>query len=215
VTGGVASGSAAGAEAAGGGAGDRSRGPYAKGIAKREEILRTALAVFAESGPRGSSLRELADAAGLSQAGLLHYFDSKEELLVAILRARDEADARSFADEDAFGSLARIMQHNLDVPGLVELFAQLSVAAADPSHPGHSFFVERYRTLRSMIGRQIRAMQERGELDRSLDPESIATLLVAAEDGLQVQWMLDPGIDMAARVRDLWQLVTAARPDRS
>jgi hypothetical protein len=38
---------------------------------------------------------------------------------------------------------------------------------------------------------------------------------VAAADGLQVQWMLDPGIDMAARVRDLWQLVTAARPDRS
>ncbi|HEY5230670.1 MAG TPA: helix-turn-helix domain-containing protein, partial [Galbitalea sp.] len=56
------------------------KGSYAKGVAKREEILRTALEVFARQGYRGTSLRELADAVNLSQAGLLHYFDSKEEL---------------------------------------------------------------------------------------------------------------------------------------
>ena len=62
---------------------------YAKGIAKREEILDTALEVIARSGYARASVRELADAVGLSQAGLLHYFASKEELYAAILLRRD------------------------------------------------------------------------------------------------------------------------------
>ena len=44
------------------------KGSYAKGVAKREEILRTALEVFAKQGYRGTSLRELAEAVNLSQA---------------------------------------------------------------------------------------------------------------------------------------------------
>ena len=69
------------------------RGSYAKGVAKREEILTRALDVIAREGYRGASVKELADAVGLSQAGLLHYFDSKEELFTEILRKRDELDS--------------------------------------------------------------------------------------------------------------------------
>ena len=68
------------------------RGSYAKGVAKREEILERALEVIAREGYRGASVKELADAVGLSQAGLLHYFDSKEELFTEIVRKRDEVD---------------------------------------------------------------------------------------------------------------------------
>ena len=68
------------------------RGSYAKGVAKREEILERALEVIAREGYRGASVKELAEAVGLSQAGLLHYFDSKEELFTEILRKRDEVD---------------------------------------------------------------------------------------------------------------------------
>ena len=69
------------------------RGSYAKGVAKREEILTRALDVIAREGYRGASIKELADAVGLSQAGLLHYFGSKEELFTEILRKRDELDS--------------------------------------------------------------------------------------------------------------------------
>src|SRR6187402_3711968 len=74
------------------------RGSYAKGVAKREEILERALEVIAREGYRGASVKELADAVGLSQAGLLHYFDSKEELFTEILRKRDEVDMTDYGE---------------------------------------------------------------------------------------------------------------------
>ena len=66
------------------------RGSYAKGIAKRAEILDVALEVFAVEGYRGTSLRKVASLCNLSLAGVMHYFDSKEDLLVQILRERDD-----------------------------------------------------------------------------------------------------------------------------
>ncbi|MBS1674133.1 MAG: helix-turn-helix transcriptional regulator, partial [Actinobacteria bacterium] len=68
------------------------RGAYAKGVVKREEILAAALEIVGRLGYRNASVREIADAVGLSPAGLLHYFGTKEELFVEILRARDALD---------------------------------------------------------------------------------------------------------------------------
>ena len=66
-----------------------SRGPYAKGLAKREEIG-CRLDEFARRGYDRTSMREIARQTGLSQAGLLHYFSTKEELFLAVLRRRDD-----------------------------------------------------------------------------------------------------------------------------
>ena len=41
------------------------------------------------------------------------------------------------------------------------------------------------------------------------DPAEVAALIVAAADGLQQQWLLDRSIDMAARLRRLWDGVVA------
>jgi AcrR family transcriptional regulator len=40
--------------------------------------------VFRERGADGTSLRRIAEAIGVSHAALLHYFDSREQLLVAV-----------------------------------------------------------------------------------------------------------------------------------
>ncbi len=47
------------------------RGPYAKGIARRQQILREAPAAYAESDSTGPSLRAIAKRTGLSERGLL------------------------------------------------------------------------------------------------------------------------------------------------
>lgn len=49
-----------------------------------EEILAHATAVFCEKGYQGASMRDLSRAAGMSLAGLYHYFASKERLLYLI-----------------------------------------------------------------------------------------------------------------------------------
>lgn len=164
------------------------RGPYAKGVAKREEILTKALEVIARQGYRKTSTRELAAAVGLSEAGLLHYFGSKEKLFEAVLRARDEADSERLSDqEDVVAKLIAIVRHNSDVPGLVQLYSTFSAEAGDPQHGAHDYFVERYQILREGLAEGIRARQSDGTISTAADPEKIATLLIALSDGLQIQ----------------------------
>jgi AcrR family transcriptional regulator len=49
-------------------------------------VLSAAIRVFAELGYRRASLRDLAEAVGLSKPALYHYFNTKEELLVELYR---------------------------------------------------------------------------------------------------------------------------------
>ena len=60
------------------------RGSYAKGIARRQEILDRAIEVFAERGSKRTSLRAIASEVGVTHAALTHYFGSLDELLVAV-----------------------------------------------------------------------------------------------------------------------------------
>ena len=65
------------------------RGPYAKGVARRAEILDVALRLYGASSGERPTLAAIAAEVGLTEAGVLHYFGSMDELFVAILEARD------------------------------------------------------------------------------------------------------------------------------
>lgn len=187
------------------------RGSYAKGIAKREEILTIALDLVAVNGFRRTSIKDIADAVGLTQAGLLHYFDSKDELWVEVLRRRDAIDnAHDWHATNPAELLAAVVRHNAEVPGLVQMFVNLSAAAAtDPEHAAHEYFRERYATTRAEMTRQFREMQEDGRLREDLDVERLTSVLLAASDGMQIQWLYDPSRDMAEHVEFVAQLAIA------
>ena len=199
----------------------RRRGAYAKGVAKREEILQRALEVIAREGYRGASVKEIAEAVGLSQAGLLHYFDSKEELFTEILRKRDELDAAQFSARphtemelpELRESYLRLVRHNAEVPGLVQLFARMSVDAVEPEHPAHPYFLERSRMLHETFAAALEREQAAGRLTRRIDPATLARIVHAVADGMQVQWMLDPDVDMAATIDALFEALTPGREE--
>ncbi|WP_432876100.1 TetR/AcrR family transcriptional regulator [Kribbella sp. CA-245084] len=191
-----------------------SRGPYAKGVAKREEILRAALEVIARHGYRKTSTRELAAAVGLSEAGLLHYFGSKEKLFEAVLRARDEADRSRFADvADSIDLLAAAVRHNGSVPGLVELYSTFSAEAGDPDHNSHDYFVDRYAAIRASLAEAIRARQSAGTFNPAAKPETVAALLIALSDGLQIQSQFDLDASPADLFTHLLDLLTGPTRD--
>ena len=186
------------------------RGPYAKGLAKRGEILDAALELFAQKGYDRTSVREIARQAGLSQAGLLHYFSTKEELFLEVLRRRDDrtTDPQEQAHRHSVDRLIRAVDRNSHEPGLVRLFVAMSAESAEEDSEARGFFAERYRWLLEEITDDIRGHQAAGDITPTLPPEDIASLLVAAADGLQVQWLLDPdNVDMTARLRTLWQVL--------
>jgi len=190
------------------------RGSYSKGMAKRDEVLRTALGVFAEKGYLKTSIRELADAANLSQAGLLHYFGSKEELLVEILRRREELNTTAEAGADKLTHFLEVIHENVLVPGLAQLFATMSTAATDDAHPAHDYFLTRYAELRAAFAQSIRNRQDNGEIDPLLDADRLAAILIAVADGLQIQWLIDETLDMPGSLDYLWTLVHLARAPR-
>jgi AcrR family transcriptional regulator len=172
---------------------------YAKGEAKRREILEAALALVAERGYRNSTLQEIADAVGLSKAGVLHYFTSRENLIAEVIRERDAQDATSFGRDatDMLDLLRKTMQHNESVPGLVELYSRLVVEAESHEHPAHDYVRERYATTTDSVAAAVRQRQEAGALAGDADPRVLARTLIALSDGLQLQWMYNREIDMA------------------
>ena len=64
----------------------------AKGEDRRQRILAVAERLLARNGWRNTSLAQIAKEAGVTPAGLLHHFESKEQLLNAVLDARDADD---------------------------------------------------------------------------------------------------------------------------
>jgi AcrR family transcriptional regulator len=184
----------------------RSRG-YAKGRARRVQILDEAMTLFGEAGYRSASLRELAARVGISHPGLLHYFATKEALLLAVLERRDELDASRLDEDDDDGvallrRVVKIVELNAGRRGVVELYAVLSAEAISRDHPAHDYFVARYVRTLGVTTRAYRLAQQRGELAEGIDPDTAGAQLVALMDGLQTQWLLDGGrTDMVGAVR--------------
>lgn len=177
-----------------------------RGEERRAEIVLAALEVIAERGYRGASMAAVAERVGLTQQGLLHYFPTKDALLVAVLRERDRWDAvpDSPLRLDLLGSL---VEYNAMRPGIVQTFSALLGESVTEGHPAREFFTERYGRVRDSMTEVLRA--EYGDrLPSGLTPERAAPLLVAVMDGLQYQWLLDPGaVDMPGAFRDFLALL--------
>ncbi|MBD0671280.1 TetR/AcrR family transcriptional regulator [Streptomyces sp. CBMA156] len=203
------------------------RGPYAKTSAKRRQIIDAALAAYAEAGSRKVSVRDIAQRVGMTDAGVLHHFGGREALLTAVLAARDEAAAERYGalEERSAEENLSILAANASTPGLVKLFVDLAAAAAEPEHPAHDYFGDRYDRHRRQLAAQLAgAAPAVGPDAEGPDAEAVgserpdaegagaeaqeraawaARILIAAADGLQLQWLLDPRIDMADDIRRL------------
>lgn len=173
---------------------------------RRAEIVRAALEVIAERGYRGASLAAVAERVGLTQQGLLHYFPTKDALLVAVLQERDQWDAvpdtRWRVD-----LLASLVEYNAMRPGIIQTFSALLGESVTEGHPAREYFTERYTRVRASMAEVLRV--EYGDrLPNGLTPERTAPLLVAVMDGLQYQWLLDPeSVDMPGAFRDFLSLL--------
>ncbi len=99
--------------------------------AKSEQILEAALDVFSNFGFRGSTLDQIAEAAGLSKPNLLYYFDSKEAIHTKLLEQLLETwldplramKADGDAVEEIVGYVRRKLEMARDFPRESRLFA--------------------------------------------------------------------------------------------
>ncbi|GGQ90636.1 TetR/AcrR family transcriptional regulator [Streptomyces asoensis] len=196
----------------------KTRGPYAKTAARRAEIVRAARACFAEHGYANSSLRTIAERAGITHAGLLHHFRDKDELLAEVLAQRDSEEWRQGLEEvegiDQLGSyLAGLIQRHQRAPELMRLWIELAAAASRPDHPAHTYFVERYELSRAQFVEGLPNEAARTRLREGVSPESAAVLFQAVLNGLQLQWVLQQDLDVVGPVTDFVRLLFAQDDD--
>jgi AcrR family transcriptional regulator len=174
---------------------DARRGPYAKGVERRVQILDAALEAYTVAS--SPSLRVIAASVGLSEAGVLHYFGSREELFVAILEARDRVTAELF-DLGTMDGLWAALAYATKTPGLAKLYVDMSVAAANPDHPARAFMQAREEQIVALVSTWIPG---------AAGDDWRARTLVAAAEGLQIQWLRDPRVDIVADMKRIFAAV--------
>jgi AcrR family transcriptional regulator len=161
-----------------------------KGEQTKVAILAAAEQLFAESGYRGASLANIAERAGVTQSGLLHHFNSKDELLVAVLEQHNRDDDAlligplSLGGADVITGLRELIVQNSENRVSVRLFAVLVAESTSVDHPGHDYMKERYDRLRNRLVGALSIGIQRGE--------------IALMDGIQLQWIYNSQVDMGA-----------------
>ena len=164
----------------------------------REKIIQSATEAFAQKGFRGATVADIAKAAHLTVPGLLHHFPSKIHVLMEVLKERDRIDSERMRatlqknGQHFLDAGIELVEHNQTVPGLVQLFNLLVAESVAPDHPAHEYFIERYQRGRAHWIEAITQAQQAGEVRSDISPETLAVLIFAMMDGLQVQWLLEP-----------------------
>ena len=173
-------------------------------IARRRDILDAAVDIFGAKGFAGGTLQDIADQVGMTHAGILHHFGSKDQLLLEVLEHRDQTDVADIEGQhipdgvEFFRHLVRTAMLNARRAGIVQAYAVLSAESVTDDHPGREYFEGRYRTLRAEVAHAFEVVcAERGITEPATVDLACASIL-AVMDGLQVQWLLDPtAVDLA------------------
>jgi AcrR family transcriptional regulator len=98
---------------------------------RREELLAIAAELFAQRGFKNTTVRDIADAAGILSGSLYHHFDSKESMVDEIL---------STFQTELFKTYDEIVGSDLDARAKVEAVVRASFEAIDQHHAEVAIF---------------------------------------------------------------------------
>lgn len=178
--------------------------------ARRSAIIDEAIQIIGEQGYNGFSINHLAKRCGLTTAGLLHHFVSKEGLLVALLEERDRRDREAIAGrlelrrdqsltrEQVLKVLHEIVRHNCNQPHWVRLNAILRAEALIQDHPARKYFLDRENATIALLAEIVAA--------HVTDASATAVELSVLMDGLEAHWLRqDCGFDLV----EVWDRAAA------
>ncbi|MEV0109547.1 TetR/AcrR family transcriptional regulator [Nocardia sp. NPDC050799] len=157
----------------------------------RERLIASARELFAERGVNGTSVEQIAERAGYSRGAFYGNFSDKYDVLRALLLERTRSEEREVRDlgstfEEAGEQLrAWNRERAQHLPEWLSLRLELVLQAIrDPQ--SRPLVAERDRYARSLIAEGV-ARNKPGA-----DAEFLALIIHALEDGLLIQYILDP-----------------------
>jgi AcrR family transcriptional regulator len=157
-----------------------------KGDERREQILATAINLFSRNGFRGTTTKEIARAAGVSEAMVFRHFETKEALYGAIL---DDKDCREDVGRFAWEGNTALQQaieacddfgvfYNIGVSALekhqsnISFMRLLFYSALEEHELAARFFSDFVQRVYDFIGNYIRRRQDEGAF-RNTEPRVI------------------------------------------
>jgi AcrR family transcriptional regulator len=187
------------------------RGPYAKSDQRKQALSKAALDLVREKGHRNVSVAEIAERAQTSEPTVYYHFPTKESLLIAALKQHDDENIRPRGKEaGAIADMGPRAEVGVQRTNYARLYNELAGAAADPDHPANNFFQDRWARSLRVVATDIRRLQQEGRVPSEVDADSAAHLLLAAWEGLQMQWMQGPPFDIRALME--WHIRTLLGP---
>jgi AcrR family transcriptional regulator len=177
--------------------------------------------VFSEVGFRGATMAMIAARAGITHAGLLYHFDSKDDVLEAVLsevsdRGREILGGDAPVAPDHLDALRYLVEQNVEDEDWSRLFSVLLGESVTLDHPLRGRMAARYDLITDGLAGHLRAL--RGDDSQWTDEElqRVARILVAVMDGLQYQHLTGARSSMPGDFSFLVDTIRAGlRGDRS
>lgn len=142
---------------------------------RKDEILDSAAELFADYGYHGASLRDISRRAGISHPGMLHHFESKENLLGAVIdrledHAQEALDGVDRLAADPTALLNSLMDVWHPASHMMQLLAMLTTDAVSEDHPGRYRMSRLRRVHEHILEKCFARLAENGQLRTGIDP---------------------------------------------
>ncbi|MDM0014925.1 helix-turn-helix domain-containing protein [Variovorax sp. J22P168] len=162
-----------------------------------ETILRTALSVMVKKGYRNTTIEHIADSSGLTKGAVYHYFNSKEDLLMAVLEMveGDVVTGEVVDPGDRVMAADRLVQfiHSQGERAFerADSFLFLVTVAGDFSNIGEAVGAK-VEAIFDRLGRVLRGIvlegQAAGQFSQRVSPDDLTRLYVSSFSGNVLQW---------------------------
>ena len=165
-----------------------------------EKLFEAAARVFEEQGIGGASIEAIAAAAGFTRGAFYSNFNSKDELIIAMLEDHVEQSIRRNLDLlarhknladfiDALRNMDRSRQDPLGRSPLLHMEMILFVARAEKRRPE---LAKRLRARRKLVADIVETTLQNSGRNPALNPTWTAAIVLALEDGFRLHRLIDP-----------------------
>ena len=187
----------------------------------RQRLVDATRVCLGRGGLAATTSRGIADVARANLGAITYYFESKDQLVAAALMdgvrrwLSPAIEVLGGAGEPAERTMAAIQtllgtfeDHRGDAPLYLEALVQ-----APRTETLRRELLALWEELRELLAEQMSGMQADGLLPSWVQPEAMASLLIAVANGLVMQVTVDPdGSDLTAMSSQFGLLLLAARP---
>ena len=181
----------------------------------RQRVVEAAIGVFRQQALTDVTMADVAAAAGLEPDVVAAEFGGMHPLVIEVIRAwnRDRmAPVQAVAERwGAVAFLRAIVAANLADPALMRLLTAMVNIAGTPNHPIAPLLQQQWVQFHAHVQRALARDIEVGREPATMEPASGTEQLIAVSEGLQLQSLLRPNMDLMAsfdravtRLRDGW-----------